>query len=70
VVGAVTLFDDDFKVDLKWSVPPLPCGVLLKKQSSQTASAEGLFLFELRRPERASLGILSAHTCGLPIFSL
>src|SRR5262249_14667652 len=66
VLGAVTLFDDAFKVDLNWRVPPMPCGVLLKKLSPQTASADGILVFDLRRPDNASFTVNQAQTCGLP----
>jgi len=68
VVGAVTLFDDAFKVDLNWRVPPLPCGVLLRRQSPTTASAEGMLVFDLRRPDNATFSVTQAQTCGLSIF--
>src|SRR5262249_6196797 len=68
LVGAVTLFDDSFKVDLVWNVPPLPCGVLLKKQAAQSASAEGFLVLDFHRPDQALFTVTHAQTCGLSIF--
>jgi hypothetical protein len=68
LVGAIILLDDAFKVDLVWNVPPLPCGVLLKKQSPLSASAEGFLVFDLHRPDKAAFTVTRAQTCGLPIF--
>ena len=53
---------------MKWTVLPLPCGVLLKKQSPNQASASGLLAFDSRRPDMASFTLTSANTCGLSIF--
>ena len=66
--GAVTLFDRGFRVDLKWTAPPLPCGVLLNKESSKQASAAGLLGFDTRHPGQATFVLTSQATCGLVIF--
>jgi hypothetical protein len=68
VIGAVTLQDESFRVELKWEVLPLPCGVLLKKLSPAQASASGMLAFDSRRPDQADFKLTQASTCGLPIF--
>ncbi len=68
VLGAVTLFDESFRVDLQWAVPAMPCGVLLKKLSPREASASGVAGFDSRRPDQAEFKVTQAATCGLSIF--
>jgi hypothetical protein len=68
VIGAVTLQDESFRVELKWAVLPLPCGVLLKKTSPAQASAAGLASFDSRHPDQADFKLTQASTCGLAIF--
>jgi tRNA A-37 threonylcarbamoyl transferase component Bud32 len=68
VLGAVTPLDDSFRVDLKWSVLPLPCGVLLKQQSPLQAKASGIVGFDSRRPDLASFAVTEAKTCGMALF--
>ena len=67
-LGAVTLLDESFRVELKWAVSPLPCGVLTKKTSTLQASAAGLIGFDSRHPDQADFKLTQASTCGLPIF--
>ncbi len=67
-IGAVTLLDESFRVELKWAVAPMPCGVLLKKTSPAQATAAGLVTFDSRRPDQAEFKLTQASTCGVPIF--
>ncbi len=66
--GALTLYERGFGVDLRWTVAPVPCGVLLNKVSQKQASASGLLGFDTRHPDRATFTLTSQSTCGVVIF--